>query len=135
MRDTILAYLKANPVQGYTTTDQLPWSQGGEGLYLSNPKRIYVDQPQTNQEPLIDVLNGSCGGIVTEVTTVRVYLATDAKQLPPNYDAVVSMIKDARLDPGIPGATQRTTLVSTEFVNDLMVTQFDINFRKLVTNT
>ena len=135
MRDTILAYLKANPVPGFKTTEQLPWDSGGLGLYLQNPKTVYVDQPQTNQEPLIDVLNGSCGSIVTETTTMRVYLATDAKQLPPNYDTIVSVIKNARLDTAITGATQRVTTVSTSFENDMLVSEFDINFRKLVTNT
>jgi hypothetical protein len=96
-------------------------------------KRIYVDQPQTVQEPLIDVLNGH--GVVNENTTVSIYLATDAKKLPANYDAVVSMIKSTRLDPAITGVTQRATTVSTEFVNDVMVSEFDINFRKLIINT
>ena len=133
MRDLILAWLTDNAVTGYTVTAELPWDSSGQPLYLNNMKRIYVDQPQTGQEPLIDVLNGE--GIVNETTTVSIYLATDAKQLPANYDAVVSMIKSTRLDPAISGVTQRTTTVSTEFVNDTLVSQFDINFRKLIINT
>ena len=133
MRDLILAWLTDNAVTGYTVTAELPWDSSGQPLYLNNMKRIYVDQPQTGQEPLIDVLNGE--GIVNETTTVSIYLATDAKKLPANYDAVVSMIKSTRLDPAISGVTQRTTTVSTEFVNDTLVSQFDINFRKLIINT
>jgi len=133
MRDLILAWLNDNAVTGYTVTAELPWDSSGQPLYLNNMKRIYVDQPQTGQEPLIDVLNGE--GIVNETTTVSIYLATDAKKLPANYDAVVSMIKSTRLDPAISGVTQRTTTVSTEFVNDTLVSQFDINFRKLIINT
>lgn len=133
MRDLILAWLQDNAVTGYTVTAELPWDSSGQPLYLNNMKRIYVDQPQTGQEPLIDVLNGQ--GVVNETTTVRVYLATDAKKLPANYDAVVSMIKSTRLDPDITGVTQRTTTVSTEFDSDVLVTQFDINFRKLIVNT
>ncbi|CAB4137443.1 hypothetical protein UFOVP327_25 [uncultured Caudovirales phage] len=133
MRELILAWLTDNAVTGYTVTAELPWDSSGQPLYLNNMKRIYVDQPQTGQEPLIDVLNGH--GVVNETTTVRVYLATDAKKLPPNYDAVVSMIKSTRLDPAITGVTQRTTTVATEFVADVLVSQFDINFRKLIVNT
>jgi hypothetical protein len=133
MRELILAWLQANAVTGYTVTAELPWDSSGQPLYLNNMKRIYVDQPQTGQEPLIDVLNGL--GVVNETTTVSVYLATDAKKLPTNYDAVVSMIKSTRLDPAITGVTQRATTVSTEFVNDVLVSQFDINFRKLIINT
>ena len=133
MRDLILAWLTDHAVTGYTTVTELPWDSSGQPLYLNNMKRIYVDQPQTGQEPLIDVLNGE--GIVNETTTVSIYLATDAKQLPANYDAVVSMIKSTRLDPAISGVTQRATTVSTEFDADVLVTQFDINFRKLIINT
>ena len=133
MRELILAWLQDNAVTGYTVTAELPWDSSGQPLYLNNMKRIYVDQPQTVQEPLIDVLNGH--GVVNETTTVSIYLATDAKKLPPNYDAVASMIKSTRLDPAISGVTQRATTVSTEFVNDVMVSEFDINFRKLIINT
>jgi hypothetical protein len=133
MRELILAWLQDNAVTGYTVTAELPWDSSGQPLYLNNMKRIYVDQPQTVQEPLIDVLNGH--GVVNETTTVSIYLATDAKKLPANYDAVVSMIKSTRLDPAITGVTQRATTVSTEFVSDVLVSQFDINFRKLIINT
>lgn len=133
MRDLILAWLTDNAVTGYTVTSELPWDSSGQPLYLNNMKRIYVDQPQTGQEPLIDVLNGA--GIVNENTTVSVYLATDAKKLPANYDTVTSMIKSTRLDPAVTGVTQRATQVSTEFIADVLVAQFDINFRKLIVNT
>lgn len=133
MRSIVLDYLNANKVTGFTVSQALPWTSSGQSLYLTNFKTIYVDQPQTSQEPLIDVLNGP--GVVNETTTVTVYLATDAKQLPTNYDAVVSIIKGARLDADITGATQRATTVTTSYENDALVSQFDINFRKLIVNT
>jgi hypothetical protein len=133
MRDLILEWLADNAVTGYTVTTELPWDSSGQPLYLNNMKRIYVDQPQTGQEPLIDVLNGS--GVVNENTTVTIYLATDAKKLPANYDTVTAMIKSTRLDPAVTGVTQRATQVSTEFIADVLVAQFDINFRKLIVNT
>jgi hypothetical protein len=133
MRELILAWLQDNAVTGFTVTAELPWDSSGQPLYLNNMKRIYVDQPQTVQEPLIDVLNGQ--GVVNETTTVSIYLATDAKKQPANYDAVTAMIKSTRLDPAITGVTQRTTTVSTEFDADVLVSQFDINFRKLIVNT
>ena len=133
MRDIVLDYLNANKVTGFTVTEMLPWTSSGQPLYLNNYKSIYVDRPQTVQEPLIDVLNGA--GVVNETTTVRIYLATDAKQLPVNYDTLVSVIKDARLDAAITGVTQRATTVSTDYQADALVTEFNINFRKLIVNT
>jgi hypothetical protein len=82
---------------------------------------------------LIDVLNGH--GVVNETTTIAVYVTTDAKQLPANYDALVSVVKNARLDGDFDGATQRATTVETSFVADTLVTQFNISFRQLIVNT
>ena len=132
MRSQVLDYLNANKVTGFTVTNALPYNASGQPLYLNNFKSIYVDQPQTSQEPLIDVLNGA--GVVNETTTVSVYVTTDAKQLPSNYDTLVSTIKLARLDTELVGVTQRTTRVSTEFNADALVTKFDISFTQLITN-
>jgi len=133
MRTAILDYFKANKVSGYTLTQELPWDTSGNPLYLKNFKYIYVDSDQIAQEPLIDVLNGV--GIVNEITTVRTYITTDAKNQPSNYDNMVSTFQNARLDTDITGVTQRATQVSTEFIGDAQVTQFDFSFRQLIVNS
>ena len=133
MRTEILDYFKANKVNGYTLTQELPWDTQGNPLYLKNFKYIYVDSDQIAQEPLIDVLNGA--GIVNEITTVRTYITTDAKNQPSNYATMVSTFMNARLDTDITGVTQRATQVSTEFIGDAQVTQFDFSFRQLIVNS
>lgn len=132
MRQEILDYLAANKVTGYSVTQELPWDSSGAPLYLKNFKKIYVDQDQVVQEPLIDTLNGS--GIINQDTTVAVYVTTDAKNAPSNLGTLVSMIQNARLDPAVTGVTQRATQVSTEFVSDAQVTTFEISFRQLIVN-
>lgn len=133
MRTEILDYFKANKVNGYTLTQELPWDTSGNPLYLKNFKYIYVDSDQIAQEPLIDVLNGT--GIVNEITTVRTYITTDAKNQPSNYATMVSTFMNARLDTDITGVTQRATQVSTEFIGDAQVTQFEFSFRELIVNS
>jgi hypothetical protein len=133
MRTEILDYFKANKVNGYTLTQELPWDTQGNPLYLKNFKYIYVDSDQIAQEPLIDVLNGT--GIVNEITTVRTYITTDAKNQPSNYATMVSTFMNARLDTDITGVTQRATQVSTEFIGDAQVTQFEFSFRELIVNS
>lgn len=133
MRTEILDYFASNKVSGYTLTEELPWDSSGNPLYLKNFKRIYVDSDQIAQEPLIDVLNGP--GIVNEITTVTAYVTTDAKTQPSNYDTMVNTFRNARLDPDITGVTQRTTQVSTEFVGDAQVTQFEFSFTQLIVNS
>ena len=133
MRTEIIDYFKSNKVSGYTLTEELPWDNQGNPLYLKNFKYIYVDSDQIAQEPLIDVLNGA--GIVNEITTVRTYITTDAKNQPSNYATMVSTFMNARLDTDITGVTQRATQVSTEFIGDAQVTQFEFSFRELIVNS
>lgn len=132
MRTEIVDYLTTNKVAGFTLATELPWDSNGTPLYVKNFKRIYVDQEQVDQEPLIEVLNGS--GIVNEITTVRVYVTTDAKTAPSNMATLISTVKNARLDTDISGVTQRATQVSTELTSDYQVTTFEISSTKLIVN-
>jgi len=133
MRTALLEWFAANPVPGFTLTQELPWDAGGTALYLKNFKRIYVDTEQVAQEPLIDVLNGP--GVVNQITTVTVRITTDAKNPPSNYQTMVNTFQNARLDPAIIGVTQRTTQVTSEFVSDAQVSQFEFSFTELIVNT
>jgi hypothetical protein len=132
MRTEILAYLNANKITGFNPSAELPWDSNGTPLYVKNYKSIYVDQDQVSQEPLIDVLNGT--GVVTQTTTVRAYVTTDAKQVPSNLADLIAMISAARLTTGISGVTQRTTQVTTSLQNDAQITQFEFSFSQLIVN-
>jgi len=132
MRDNILTYLKANPIQGFGVTEELPWDATDNPLYLKNMKQIYVNQPQTAQDPIFDTLDG--GGAVDETTTVTVYVATDAKNLPPQYDKMVSTLRQARLLDLTQGWRQRLTQVASSYEYDALVTEFTFNFTKLIIN-
>ena len=132
MRQQILDYLAQNKVAGYTVTQELPWDSSGAPLYLKNFKRIYVGRDTVVQEPLIDTLNSA--GVIDQITSVLVYVTTDAKNIPSNLDTLVSTIQNARLDTDLTGATQRVTQVSTEYVSDALVTEFEISFRQLIIN-
>lgn len=130
MRSEVITYLQANTVTGFSVTENLPWTKDGNPLYLSNLKVLYTDLDQVLQEPLFDTLDGGSGSI--ETTTVSVYVTTDAKTLPSNYDTLVSTVRAAKLtaSAGL-GYTQRTTDVTTEYVADNLVTRFDFNFDKI----
>lgn len=132
MRDTILTYLEDNMVTGFTLSTELPYDASGNPQYLNNFKKVYVDRTQTAQEPLLDALDGS--GAVIETSTTNIYVVTDAKTLPTNYDALITMIRGARLDPTITGVTQRTTTMSTSYEADSLVTEFELSFFKVILN-
>jgi len=130
MRTTVLDYLNSQTFTNFSTSSELPWTSSGQPLYLKNLKKLYVDRPQTVQEPLIDTLDGN--GITNEVTTVTVYVSTDAKTLPTDYDTMLSTVKGARLEDLTTGWRQRVTTVATSFEGDILVTEFTFNFTKLI---
>ena len=135
MRDDLIADLKAlgpTVLGTFAVTEALPWSQDNQPLYVMNPKKIYVDLDQTDIDPIIDTLDGQ--GFATEVRTVRVYFAADAKLLPTNHESLVQTIADLRLDYSTEGWRQRRSTVTREFISDLVATTIEFVFQRTVTN-
>ena len=131
MREEILALLKAVKFGTITVTEELPWAKDGQELYMKNFRRIYVDQPTTAQEPLINTLGGA--SIVTETTALMIYLAVDAKNPPANLNLVVDSIRQIRSQVEIQGRVDRTCSVNQRFEADALVTEFELSFKKLLT--
>ena len=132
MRDIILDLIDNSLQTGFSTSGRLPFDQNDTPLYLQNFKRIYVDLPQTEQDPLFSTLDG--GGAVNETITVTAYLATDAKTLPSTYDAQLTALRAVRINNSITGYNQRVTGVATEYVDDALVTTVDYVFVKTILN-
>jgi hypothetical protein len=130
MRDLILDLVDNINITGFSTSAKLPFDQNGEPLYLQNFKRLYVDLPQTEQDPLFTTLDG--GGAVNETITIPVYVATDAKTLPNNYNQLLTAIRAIRISNSITGYNQRTTAVDTAYVDDSLVTTVTFVFVKTI---
>jgi hypothetical protein len=130
MRTQILDYIRALNLGTYTTSVELPWIDSGVALYRKNLKKVYVDVDQVEMEPVYTALNGL--QIQAEVTIVRVYFASDAKTLPANYEDVVQQIKAARDAVTIEGTTRKTVTVATEFDSDVIITELEFRFTKLL---
>jgi len=135
MRESIYNYIdnfSKSTMGTFALAGELPYDSSGIPLYIKNFKRIYIDMDQVKQESVFDALNSA--GAVDEITTVRAYFVTDAKQLPSNYETLVSAMKDARLTSDIAGVIRRLCQVSTRFQDDSLITEFEFSFRKLLTN-
>lgn len=132
MRELILDLVESSLQTGFSTSGRLPFDQNDIPLYLQNFKRVYVDLPQTEQEPLFQTLDGK--GVVNETLTVAAYLATDAKTIPSTYDAQVTALNGVRINNNINGYNQRLANVSTEYINDALVTTVEYVFVKSVVN-
>lgn len=128
MRTEILDYLKGKKFKNFMVSDELPFTSSNTALYLKNPKRIYVDVEQTTTEPLIQVFGTS---IDAEVHSVRLYFTTDAKQLPSDYNTLVSDIRGGKAVTTDEKFFRREVSSLTTFENDMMVTEFEFRFTKL----
>jgi len=130
MRQAIWDHIDALSKGTFTLTNELPWDSSGSPLYLKNVKRIYVNTDQITEELVYATLNGVC--INNEITRVFVYFACDAKQLPANYETIVSGIRGAKSTTDISGVSRRECDVTTSFEADMLVTEFEFRFINII---
>ena len=128
MRQDIIDYINTLSLGSFILSQELPWTDSGLALYLKNVKRIYVDNTIYAKEPLIQTFDGS---IDSDVSTVRVYFSADAKQIPSNYDDVISGLRAVKNISLNDGTYRREVNVDTTFENDLLVTELEYRFTKL----
>jgi hypothetical protein len=130
MRQELIDYIGTQNLGGFILSNELPYSSSGVPLYVKNAKRIYVDRTEYSNEPLIVTLDGT--QVDSEIASVRVYFASDAKQLPPNYDTVVTSLRAGKDVATITGTTRRDCIISTSFQEDLLVTELEFRFTTII---
>ena len=130
MRSQILNYINGLSLGTFTVSNDMPYDVNGNALYLTNPKKIYVDGEQVVTEPLVNALDGPI--IDSEVTSVSIYFSADAKQLPANYDTLVANLRKAKNITTIAGIHRRELDASTEYQGDLIVNSMEIRFNKVI---
>lgn len=74
----------------FAVTQELPWSQNGQVLYLKNKKKIYIDQPVQEQTTLIATLDGQ--DVYQNDLVCNVYVSMDAKTLPSQLNSLINQI-------------------------------------------
>jgi hypothetical protein len=129
MRQAVVDYISRINLGGFTLSREIPWSESGEPLYLKNPKRLYVDITNYNTDPLLQTFDGT--NIDREVATVTVFFTNDAKQVAANYDDLVSQLRAGKNSIEVVGNFRREVEVSTEFNNDMLVTEVAYRFIKI----
>lgn len=131
MRQEVLDYINSLPLGGYLSTEEIPWTDNGTPLYIKNLKKIYVDNPEYVTEPLYNTF-GSLR-INQETTSIRIYLANDAKTIPSNYDTLISDLKEVKNITTIDGLHRREIDVNVTYQNDIMVSELEVRFIKIST--
>jgi len=130
MRTQVLDELKKLAITGYTISNEQPYDESGLALYLRNPKKIYVDREQTEIAPLITTMNSA--DISNETTTVRAYYSIDAKNIPANYDTIISSLRGIKSSIVRNGANSREAFVTTTYEGDLMVVELEYRLTRVI---
>lgn len=130
MRAEVLDYISGLSLGSFALSQELPWEESGTTLYTKNLKRIYVSVTEYASEPLIRALNGL--HINNETTSVSIFFSTDAKQIPANYDDLVSDLRLARDITSFEGVTRREANVATTIQNDMLITEITISLTKTI---
>lgn len=130
MRQEVIDYINSLALGGYLLTEETPWSDNEVPLYIKNLKKIYVDNTEYVNVPIIQTL-GSLS-INNEEMVTSIYFANDAKTIPANYDDLVSDLK-ATKDISIDGVRSREANVAVSYENDIMITEIEIRLGKLST--
>lgn len=126
MRQEVLDYIDGLALGTFTVTSDLPYDASGNALYLSNVKKIYVDEEQITSEPLVQGMDGT--HINNQTTSVSIYFTADAKQLPANYDTLVSGLRGAKDITSVSGVNRREIEEISDFQGDLIVKTLEIRF-------
>jgi len=129
MRTEILDYLQSQNLGTFTVTREQPWSENGVPLYIKNLKKVYASSESIESVPLITTFDGL--DIPSEVTTVTVYLACDAKQSPPNLDQVITEVKAAKNISTV-SANRRECTVLSSYENDVLLTELEFRFTNIL---
>lgn len=132
MREEILKYLAELRLRTFTTSAELPFDNNKVELYIKNPKRIYVDNPQISVQPFIQIMNGH--DIDLEVQTVAIYFTTDAKQLPTDYSSTVASIRAGKAITLTGNFFKRESDCTTEYKQDLLVTKIELKYSRIITS-
>ena len=130
MRQELLDYIGNLGLGSFTLSQELPYDSSGVPLYVRNIKKLYVDLSQTAVDTFIMTLDGMT--VSNETTSVKVFFTADAKQLPANYDTLISSLKGAKDSLTISGVSRRECDVATSFEQDLLVTELEYRFTKLI---
>jgi hypothetical protein len=125
MRTALLTYLTAALTGSIKTSEELPFEQGGNALYLKNMRRVYLDEPEVEQDQLIAAFDSD---VNQNITTVRGYLAVDAKNRNQDLDSALTVMAQARTGATITDSFRKEFDYTTTIDNDTIIYEFSYRF-------
>lgn len=129
MRTELLTYLTASLTESIKTSQELPWQEGTNPLYIKNARRVYLDEPYTEQSELLPTLGSLT--INARVTTVRWFLTVDAKARNTDLDSALTILGSAKDITTITGVWQRQFDYTITIDNDRVIYEGEYRFTNL----
>lgn len=126
MRTELLTYLTANLTGTIKPSQELPFEEGNNPLYLRNPRRVYLDEPYTEQDRLYGTLSGD--NINNKITIVRWFLCVDAKNRNADLDAALSTLGSGKDIATITGTHRREFDYTITIDNDKLTYEGQYRF-------
>lgn len=125
-RDTLLTRIATvlNSYSQFGHSSELPFVAGNTPLHVKNMKTVYVDEQQVEVTDLIMTLDKR--DIQQTVTTIRAYVAVDAKNKPSQTDSVLSAVEAAKS--AIAPVVNADTTQSTEIQDDIIIYSIEYRF-------
>jgi len=130
MRAQLLNFLTANLTGSIKTSQELPFEQGGSANYIRNMRKVYLDEPFTEQDILINTLDES-SDVNQQITYVRGYLAVDAKNRNPDLDAALTTISAALKQADITNSFRKEFDYTTTIDDDRVVYEFEYRYYQI----
>ena len=129
MRTQLLTYLTAQLTGSIKTSQELPFQEGTNPLYLKNARRVYLDEPYTEQETFLPTL-GSLQ-INQRTTIVRWFLTVDAKNRNTDLDSALTILGGAKDITTITGVFTRLFDYTITIDNDRVIYEGQYRFANL----
>lgn len=126
MKTELLAYLTAQLTASIKTSQELPFEEGNNPLYMRNPRRVYLDEPKTEQRSMYATLGGC--NINERITTVKAFLSVDAKNRNQDLDQALNILSSAKDITTITGVHKREFDYITTIDNDRLIYEMEYRF-------
>lgn len=129
MRPQLLAAITTatSTLTQFAVSQELPFDQGGNPLYLKNMKRVYVDATRMEQTTLI-ALVGPGNDLYQNDYIATAYVAVDAKNPPSQLPQLITQVLTAKDATGIVNfGTESDYTVETQEDVQIYTFEFRLN--------
>lgn len=129
MRAAVLEFIKSRDIGSFRVSKELPWSDSTQPLYIKNLKTLYIGPAQFETDTIIATLGGQ--HIQSQTIIIQTTFGCDAKQLPSNYETVITQLLDVSNITNIGPEWDRKVAHTVSYEGDVLITQVDYTFTKL----